>query len=80
MSDLSDAVRRFMIAEMNMHKTYGSTATCHGGIGGSALTQHCSHTCNNSPKHEKEQNEYRLASHALRDALATHDKDLEEIE
>lgn len=46
-----DAVRSLLLAENAIHRTYGSTSTCHGGAGGQTLTAHCAYTCHN-PVHE----------------------------
>lgn len=36
-----------------IHRTYANTTACWGGIGGQALTGHCSLECDN-PKHDKD--------------------------
>ena len=41
-------------AHCDLHKTYGSTVACRGGIGGQALTSHCGEVCYNADAHEKE--------------------------
>ena len=41
-------------AHRNLHKTYGSTSACRGGIGGQALTSHCGEICYNADAHQKE--------------------------
>lgn len=34
-----------------VHKVYGSTTVCWGGIGGAAMTHHCSWECDNHQAH-----------------------------
>ena len=41
-------------AHRDLHKTYGSTSACRGGIGGQALTSHCGEICYNADAHQKE--------------------------
>ena len=41
-------------AHRDLHKTYGSTSACRGGIGGQALTSHCAEICYNADAHQKE--------------------------
>lgn len=41
-------------AHRDLHKTYGSTVACRGGIGGQALTSHCAEICYNADAHQKE--------------------------
>ena len=41
-------------AHCDLHKTYGSTVACRGGIGGQALTSHCGEICYNADAHQKE--------------------------
>ena len=41
-------------AHLDLHKTYGSTVACRGGIGGQALTSHCGEICYNADAHQKE--------------------------
>ena len=41
-------------AHRDLHKTYGSTVACRGGIGGQALTSHCGEICCNADAHQKE--------------------------
>ena len=41
-------------AHRDLHKTYGSTVACRGGIGGQALTSHCGEICYNADAHQKE--------------------------
>lgn len=52
---LIDAVQ----AHRNLHKTYGSTSACRGGIGGQALTAHCAEICYNADAHENEVSAWR---------------------
>ena len=41
-------------AHRDLHKTYGSTVACRGGIGGQTLTSHCAEICYNADAHQKE--------------------------
>ena len=41
-------------AHRDLHKTYGSTVACRGGIGGQALTSHCGEICYTADAHQKE--------------------------
>lgn len=41
-------------AHRDQHKIYGSTSTCSGGIGGAAMTQHCSIVCGYHERHDAE--------------------------
>lgn len=45
-------LRHAIQAGRDMHPIYGSTATCKGGVGGQAMTQHCAVLCDN-PKHDE---------------------------
>ena len=45
---------------MDMHKVYGSTAVCWGGIGGAAMTSHCSWECDNHQAHHDENGRLRF--------------------
>lgn len=45
-------------AHRDLHKIYGSTATCGGGIGGAAMTQHCGVTCGYFERHEADQDRW----------------------
>lgn len=47
-------VREAITAHRDQHVIYGSTSVCGGGIGGAAMTQHCSVTCYASDRHERE--------------------------
>lgn len=49
-----EALTEVVQAHRNLHKTYGSTSACRGGIGGQALTSHCAEICYNADAHEKE--------------------------
>ena len=62
-------VAKFVAAEMAMHPVYGSTAVCHGGIGGAAMTQHCIHTCYNFSAHSKEEETYQQSLRAVYNLL-----------
>ena len=35
-----------------IHRSYGSTSVCWGGIGGAAITQHCAWECDNQVHNE----------------------------
>lgn len=59
--DLDRTLRSYVKADQAMHKVYGSTSVCYGGIGGSAMTEHCAHVCHNVSAHEKELDDYRNA-------------------
>jgi len=74
LSELADASAAFMRAEQDMHRMYGSTAVCYGGIGGAAMTFHCTHSCQNPVAHEKEKNAYREALLTLRELIQRVDK------
>lgn len=66
--ELDRVLRNYVIAEQRMHRTYGSTAACSGGVGGAALTAHCAHICHNFPAHADETAEWRgaiLAAHEV---------------
>jgi hypothetical protein len=41
-------------AHRDLHRIYGNTSACSGGIGGAALTQHCGVTCGYFERHEGE--------------------------
>ena len=49
-----EAIIETVQAHRNLHKTYGSTSACRGGIGGQALTSHCAEICYNADAHQKE--------------------------
>jgi hypothetical protein len=49
-----EALIEVVQAHRDLHKTYGSTVACRGGIGGQALTSHCAEICYNAGAHEKE--------------------------
>ena len=49
-----EALIEVVQAHRDLHKTYGSTVACRGGIGGQALTSHCGEICYNADAHEKE--------------------------
>lgn len=54
-----EALAEAVQAHRNLHKVYGSTAVCRGGIGGQALTPHCAEICYNADAHEKEMEVWR---------------------
>jgi hypothetical protein len=47
-------VQEAIQAHRDLHKIYGNTSACGGGIGGSALTQHCGVTCGYGERHESD--------------------------
>jgi len=49
---VADAIKEYVLTINNLHKMHGSTAV-HGGIGGSAITAHCSWLCGH-PNHQPE--------------------------
>lgn len=49
-----EAIIETVQAHRDLHKTYGSTSACRGGVGGRALTSHCAEICYNAGAHEKE--------------------------
>ena len=49
-----EAIVETVQAHRDLHKTYGSTSACRGGVGGQALTSHCAEICYNAGAHEKE--------------------------
>lgn len=49
-----EALIEVVQAHRDLHKTYGSTSACRGGIGGQALTSHCGEICCNADAHQKE--------------------------
>ena len=49
-----EALTEVVQAHLDLHKTYGSTVACRGGIGGQALTSHCGEICYNADAHQKE--------------------------
>ena len=49
-----EALTEVVQAHRDLHKTYGSTVACRGGIGGQALTSHCGEICYNADAHQKE--------------------------
>ena len=49
-----EALIEVVQAHRDLHKTYGSTVACRGGIGGQALTSHCGEICYNAGAHEKD--------------------------
>ena len=49
-----EALIEVVQAHLDLHKTYGSTVACRGGIGGQALTSHCGEICCNADAHQKE--------------------------
>lgn len=58
-------VVEFVHAEQAMHKLYGSTSTCYGGVGGQMVTTHCVHTCHNHGAHQAEEQRYHDAKVAV---------------
>lgn len=42
----------------DLHKIYGSTATCGGGLGGQTITQHCGVTCAYDERHQADQDRW----------------------
>ena len=64
MDELKLAAKRLLDAEAALHVMYGSTATHFGGVGGQAMTLHCSVTCHDL-MHEKEINEWEDARRDL---------------
>lgn len=64
MSELLKASKAFVSAELKIHGTLGSTATCYGGVGGQAITSHCSWLCHN-PKHDADIEAYENARRDL---------------
>lgn len=71
-------VIEYIAASDAMHEMYGSTATCWGGVGGSALTAHCSHICHNHI-HDEAQERYRNAYHAIRQLAEREKGELDRI-
>ena len=58
-------------AHRDLHKTYGSTVACRGGIGGQALTSHCGEICCNADAHQKEMEAWqKLEVEAIEYSLA----------
>lgn len=56
-----EALREAVAVHRAMHTVYGSTAVCHGGIGGAAMTPHCAAICNNPrAPHRAEVEAWRL--------------------
>ena len=49
-----EALIEVVQAHRDLHKTYGSTVACRGGIGGQALTSHCGEICYNADAHQEE--------------------------
>lgn len=47
-------VQKAISTHRDLHRMYGNTAACGGGIGGAAMTQHCGVTCGYFEKHEAE--------------------------
>jgi len=47
----AEGLKRAILAYRELHHTYGSTTACRGGVGGQALTRHCSDVCHN-PVHD----------------------------
>jgi hypothetical protein len=47
-------LQQAIIAHRDQHDMYGSTAACSGGIGGAAMTLHCSVTCGYYERHQGE--------------------------
>ena len=46
--------RHAISAHRDLHRIYGSTAVCGGGIGGAAMTQHCGVICGYNERHDGE--------------------------
>ena len=57
-TDLLRLVQAAIQAHRDLHMIYGSTATCGGGIGGQAMTQHCGVTCGYFEQHEADNNRW----------------------
>lgn len=49
-----------------IHRSYGSTAVCWGGIGGQAITTHCTWNCDNPTHDEVNTRLHRLLAEASR--------------
>lgn len=67
-----EALVEVVHAHRILHKTYGSTSTCRGGIGRRVLTAHCAEICYNADAHEKELEAWwRLEGEAVEYSRAT---------
>ena len=64
MDKITEAVKRLLKAEDALHTMYVSTSTHYGGVGGQAMTLHCSITCHD-PIHHAEVDEYNQARYEL---------------
>ena len=47
-------VREAITTHRELHKIYGNTTACAGGIGGQAMTQHCGVTCGYDDRHQSD--------------------------
>lgn len=65
-----DALREAIIAHRDLHRIYGSTATCGGGIGGAMMTAHCGVVCNRG-NHEAENTAWEAVEKSYFDGEAT---------
>lgn len=61
---LAKLVGTILLADADLHRIYGSTSTCGGGIGGQAMTPHCGVVCQLPHKHIKENNQMESARRA----------------
>ncbi|HET7386910.1 MAG TPA: hypothetical protein VFJ19_09645 [Nocardioidaceae bacterium] len=61
--DETDALVRLVQAAIgahrDLHRMYGNTAVCGGGVGGAAMTQHCGVTCGYYECHEAENDRWQ---------------------
>lgn len=68
MTDEKDALVRLVQAAItthrDLHRVYGNTAACGGGIGGAAITQHCGVVCGYSDHHEAENDRWHEVERA----------------
>ena len=67
--EVDRALRNYVVADQRMHTTYGSTGACYGGVGGQAMTPHCAHICGNVSAHANDEQSYRDAFIAAKEAV-----------
>lgn len=60
-NSLNEEYKALLTSYQNLHRTYGSTSVCWGGIGGQMFTSHCGAVCEN-PVHLKDSEEFFRAS------------------
>lgn len=68
-TNLLAASKQLVAATQKLHRVYGSTSVCYGGIGGSMITSHCGWTCENHSAHAQDVADYVAAMTAMFKAI-----------